>query len=139
MTDLEARYRVDMKRMKFNQKHKNGQKREGKCECEVCGWKPPNIILGVHTTSNMLEVHHIIPINCGGLNEDRNATILCPNHHAVADRLGRHNARGSRKAAYWGPRTKEDLIDTLRKIDADPEGWVRDIAGEIASKISESV
>lgn len=33
-----------------------------------------------------LDVHHIIPIEEGGTNEDRNLIVLCPSHHRLADR-----------------------------------------------------
>jgi 5-methylcytosine-specific restriction endonuclease McrA len=33
-----------------------------------------------------LDVHHIVPIEERGTNEDRNLIVLCPSHHRLADR-----------------------------------------------------
>jgi 5-methylcytosine-specific restriction endonuclease McrA len=48
------------------------EKYEGKCA--VCSF------------DEVVEVHHIIPQRVGGTNDPENLILLCPNHHAMADR-----------------------------------------------------
>ncbi len=43
-------------------------------QCYVCGF------------DEVTEVHHIIPRSAGGTNSMDNLVLLCPNHHALADR-----------------------------------------------------
>ena len=43
-------------------------------KCAVCGF------------DEAVEVHHIIPKRLGGSDEPSNVIVLCPNHHALADR-----------------------------------------------------
>lgn len=42
--------------------------------CMICGWDV------------VISVHHIIPRRSGGTNNLDNLIVLCPNHHAMADR-----------------------------------------------------
>ena len=44
-------------------------------QCFICKW---------HETS--CDIHHIIPRRKGGTNEMSNLSVLCPNHHRLADR-----------------------------------------------------
>jgi predicted restriction endonuclease len=43
-------------------------------KCMICGWDV------------IVNVHHIKPRRDGGANDLDNLVILCPNHHAMADR-----------------------------------------------------
>lgn len=43
-------------------------------KCGVCGF------------SEIVEVHHILPRKMGGEDNPENLMLLCPNHHALADR-----------------------------------------------------
>jgi hypothetical protein len=47
----------------------------GELACFVCGWK-----------ESSCDVHHIIPKRDRGSDALSNLTILCPNHHRLADR-----------------------------------------------------
>ena len=42
--------------------------------CVVCGF------------DEIVEVHHILPQHLGGTDDPENLVVLCPNHHALADR-----------------------------------------------------
>lgn len=44
-------------------------------QCFICGW---------HEDS--CDIHHIVPRNKGGTNDLSNLSVLCPNHHRLADR-----------------------------------------------------
>lgn len=43
-------------------------------KCMICNWEI------------VVDVHHIIPVRDGGSNNLNNLAVLCPNHHAMADR-----------------------------------------------------
>lgn len=43
-------------------------------KCAICGF------------DEVIEVHHIVPRRIGGTDELDNLIVLCPNHHALADR-----------------------------------------------------
>ena len=48
---------------------------EENLKCFICGWK-----------EDACDIHHILPSSNGGTNEFSNLTVLCPNHHRLADR-----------------------------------------------------
>lgn len=75
--------------------------------CEVCGWilRPGDW--------RSLHAHHVIPVSCGGSDRRENLMVVCPNHHAAAHRCGRR-----RKAGYDGPRTREDLLRAIVRLEA---------------------
>ena len=57
-------------------------------KCAICGWQAtPELIKvnGKYQYSHGNEIHHIIPASEGGLEEDSNLILLCPNHHKQAD------------------------------------------------------
>lgn len=43
-------------------------------KCAICGF------------DEVIEIHHIIPVREGGSTTPDNIIVLCPNHHALADR-----------------------------------------------------
>jgi hypothetical protein len=93
-------------------------------QCEVCGWKPPD--LGPRPShSSIIAVHHVIPDSHGGDDSEDKLVLLCPNHHAIAHAAWRMSLpTPSRDRLPWnGPRTRAEVIAELRAIDADPEAW----------------
>jgi hypothetical protein len=75
--------------------------------CEVCGWREP---MG---DSDALHAHHVVPLACGGSNAPENYAVLCPNHHALAHRVGQ-----VRRTGVWsGPKTREVLIEVIRRYE----------------------
>lgn len=69
-------------------------KRTGGLACLICG-------------NPKYQLHHIIPIACGGPDELQNIAPLCFDHHQAAHRL-------SRLTLPWtGPRTRDALIEQL--------------------------
>lgn len=62
--------------LRDNAKHKDKILNRDR-ECVVCGC----------SSYIILELHHIIPLKCGGTNTADNFVILCPNCHAAAHKL----------------------------------------------------
>ncbi|MEP0767428.1 MAG: HNH endonuclease [Fimbriimonadia bacterium] len=53
--------------------------------CQLCGFDPITTYgIGV------CEVHHVVPLSLGGTHEERNAILLCPNHHRLVHRADAH-------------------------------------------------
>ena len=90
-------------------------------QCEDCGC----------SIKEILEIHHVRPVRCGGGNDTRNLKLLCPNCHKLADRnieenlltnfVNKHQdlATGvkcrlsrDRKVRYYG----EDKVTTFNKL-----------------------
>lgn len=71
-----------------NARHKLVAKASGRLACEICGFFDNR-----YPPFGLLESHHIRPRSAGGQDISSNYIILCPTHHAVADRLSRadHN------------------------------------------------
>lgn len=70
--------------------------------CEACGW-----LLGPDAWE-ALHAHHVVPLSCGGADDQGNLAVLCPNHHAQAHRTGKRD--------YWrwtGARTRTELLASL--------------------------
>ncbi|MBU1912517.1 MAG: HNH endonuclease [Candidatus Omnitrophica bacterium] len=61
-------------------------------KCELCGF---NLIV---------ESHHLLPKNKGGLHEINNLMVLCPNCHALITRK------------YLGLKNRKDIPSLQRKI-----------------------
>lgn len=91
----------------------------GEMRCAVCQWVPPPPI-AIRRGLDLLHAHHVVPLACGGSNGQENLVILCPNHHALAHRVGQQN--GSR---WYGAPTPSDLIAELTALERDPEQWLR--------------
>jgi hypothetical protein len=72
--------------------------------CEACGWKPPRQLW------KLVEVHHIVPISCGGEDCIDQVILLCPNHHALADALF--------KPGLDDPPNRDQLIAAILDPDA---------------------
>lgn len=78
-----CRRNVSLQRLKDRRKegkdryHKAEKVRRkfGSLACFVCGWK-----------ESSCDVHHVLPRRDGGSDDLSNLTILCPNHHRLADR-----------------------------------------------------
>lgn len=89
----------------------------GKVSCEVCGWSPPEVFR-TRFGRRILHAHHVIPLASGGSDSRRNLVLLCPNHHAVAHRLG-----SQRQGIWYGAQTREDLLAELTVIHNNPSEW----------------
>lgn len=85
--------------------------------CEVCRWRVPKILMQGET---LLNLHHVIPVQCGGSNEGGNLVMICPNCHAIA-----HRVYGVRRGVYIGPSTKGSFIAGVRGYLDDPTGMKR--------------
>ena len=116
---LEAEKEVHKEKISIRSQIKDYFFKIGRKECEVCGWRPPPAIPnGLY----LLELHHVIPAANGGREDKGNFVILCPNHHAVADRMGRakNYALGHGeiiRGVYRGPRTRQALIEAIKEME----------------------
>jgi len=56
-----------------------------------------------------------------------NTVVLCPSHAAIADAIsGTHdNKKGADFSQYRGPKTRGELLENLRSLNADPDGWAK--------------
>ena len=88
------------------------------CRCEACGWQEPAAISRRYRS--VVQAHHVIPVACGGSDADDNLVLLCPNHHAIAHRVGQVTSGTGRKR-YHGPQTKAELLGLLAQIELAPE------------------
>jgi len=73
-----SRKRLKDRRRKGKDRYHRAEKvrrRFGELACFVCGWE-----------ESSCDVHHVIPKRDGGSDDLSNLTILCPNHHRLADR-----------------------------------------------------
>lgn len=87
--------------------------------CEVCRWRPPRILrdLAGGRIDRLLHGHHIVPVACGGADDESNMIQLCPTCHALAHYLGRiHNPGGDYPLEWWGPPTRVDLVFAFRLL-----------------------
>lgn len=96
----------------------------GKNSCEACGWQPPVVLMKNRWCYRglILELHHVVPVASGGVDEPDNLVLLCPNCHRIADILTERKRRDKRHA---GPATKEELTGQLQLLSKDPEEWER--------------
>jgi len=131
-----AEYEAAKVRIGSNEKFKREFFHEGRALCWVCGWRPPAFLWNGRTW-NALHCHHVIPTCCEGPNKKSNLVVLCPNHHAIAHRLGRNRRDG--RWVYFGPKTPDELIRTLKEIDQDPRAWEARQAAETATLLASEV
>lgn len=57
-------------------------------KCALCGWEISPELLCVRSRYQYAhgnEIHHIVPVADGGLDDWQNVILLCPNHHKMAD------------------------------------------------------
>jgi hypothetical protein len=71
-------------------------------------------------TSEMMELHHVVPVACGGGDSPENLLLLCPNHHRLAHKL---TSISYKRGAYFGPRSREEMIQSLTLVESDPSAW----------------
>lgn len=90
----------------------------GEMRCAVCKWAPPAQI-AVRRGLNLLHAHHVVPLACGGSNDEENLVILCPNHHALAHRVGQQNG-----ARWYGAPTPNELVAELTALEEAPQDWL---------------
>lgn len=89
---------------------------EGIAECEVCGFNPPSKF-----ARRLLEVHHIVPVSCGGTDMPENLVLICANCHRLS-----HSLFKSHYKLYFGPRSKQEFIYAI----TNPEKWEYDLLKE---------
>lgn len=86
-------------------------------KCEACGWRPP---ASLHADT-LLHVHHVIPVCVRGPASLENLALLCPNCHALAQRLEAKTCR----LHHWyriGPESREQLFGRILQLRRDPDG-----------------
>jgi hypothetical protein len=117
--------------------------------CDVCAWVPPaglfRLARGIgtpsfHAVEAMLNAHHVIPVACGGKDEEKNLVLLCPNHHAIAHRIGR--IRRHKGRWIWnGATAPARLLAELHCVEREPTAWERYAkskkAGDLEAEIPE--
>lgn len=93
--------------------------------CVVCGWRAPALPAELsRTRSALLNVHHVVPVCCDGSDDRWNLAVLCPNHHALAHVVSlrrKHYKTGG--WCYNGPRTVEDLVADIQRLESGDEGF----------------
>jgi hypothetical protein len=114
---------------------KRRAEQRGVIGCEYCGWTPHASFSRTRPRRRKLvlvTLHHVIPMKfqgtySGDINADENTIVLCPIHAAIADAIsGTHdNRKGRDFSKYRGPKTRDELLENLRLLDADPDGWAK--------------
>ena len=89
--------------------------------CEVCLWAPPKGM------EDILPIHHIVPLSCGGGHSLGNMVLLCPNCHAIAHKKWRIVRVDRVQRDYYGPRDHHDFIHELRSSATYPATKVRGV------------
>jgi hypothetical protein len=79
--------------------------------CQACGWESPDFL-----GKTLLRLHHVFPGN-----EDH-LVLLCPNCHALADRLGNVD-RGLPVRLTVQIATAEELLTSVRHLREKPREW----------------
>ena len=96
----------------------------GRLVCAVCGY------------SVVVDVHHICPVSADGNHDAGNLLPLCANHHRVVHaRWG----RGTRRSPYRGPLNASEVVSGVLEFEADPDGWRREQAAQVARLVSETI
>ena len=104
-------------RVQAVKEHKHSLKREGALNCAACGWAAPAALVG-RGGDMMVHAHHVVPVACGGSDDPANIVPLCPNHHALAHRLG-----SQRRGVWYGADSITALLLELRLVETDPHEW----------------
>ena len=87
-------------------------------ECESGGWAMDHAAQMVwpsqsrerHNGTSHLDIHHVVPYECGGEFTDiANVLLLCPNCHRTA-----HHISSVSLGAHMGPKTREELLRGLK-------------------------
>ncbi len=87
--------------------------------CYVCEYRPPS---SIPNADRLLNVHHIVPIQCYGPDIFENLLMLCATHHQMAHAMWPASRIGfGGKCRYYGPRNaiklKYALIEAERKAE----------------------
>jgi len=77
---------------------------EGRLRCGVCGAREPEV---------EIDVHHVVPLVCGGADAPANLVVLCDRHHEAA-RESWYRIPG----LYEGPTDARSLVTELKKDEA---------------------
>lgn len=111
-----AESRLEMQRMR------NYMLRNEVNACELCGFG----------FTNILQVHHKIPLSKGGTNHPLNLIVLCPNCHALVHETAR---RTFRKLGRTLAKQKQESIDFRNfknalesEVGAEMAGRIFDLA-----------
>ena len=102
----------------------------GRLRCDFCGWEPPQVPDARspdqrHPGWVLLEAHHVMPRRRKGASAVDNLVLLCPNHHAVADRLHSLFERPGDP-----PPTRDQLFALLKRAGENPRAWLEVFEGE---------
>jgi hypothetical protein len=82
--------------------------------CQVCEWKSPGFL-----GKTLLRLHHVFPGN-----EDH-LVLLCPNCHALADRIGNVD-RGLPCRLIVQIASVDELLASLRDLQGKPDEWEKE-------------
>jgi hypothetical protein len=82
--------------------------------CQACGWKSPGFL-----GKTLLRLHHVVPGN-----EDI-LVLLCPNCHALADRIGNVD-RGLPRRQIVKIASVDELLGSLRDLREKPDEWEKE-------------
>lgn len=99
---------------------KSSRKKAGTAHCDVCGWKPPEILRVVRArcVTQMLQAHHVVPVSLGGLDEDSNLVLVCPTCHMIAQAVASHHVQYT--MSYVTP---SFMLESIRLLIDDPDAW----------------
>ena len=130
---IEEKRKRQVERACAVRKHKANLRRSGQVKCQICDWQAPDFLQAMFGRSSFaVNLHHVLPVACGGTDEPENLVLLCPNHHAIADILsGRFNkGRGNKINSFITD--KIELIEMLSLIDSDPVKWQEEMEERFA-------
>ena len=85
----------------------------GRIGCDACGWTAPERLrLKMENDVALMHAHHVIPVICGGPDDESNLILLCRNCHAIAHAIG--DGRYGHDGKWSGPAsTPEQLIQVI--------------------------
>jgi hypothetical protein len=82
--------------------------------CQVCDWKSPGFL-----GKTLLRLHHLFPGN------EAHLVLLCPNCHALADRIGNVD-RGLPSRLTVTIASVDELLASLRALQRKPDDWEKE-------------